>query len=129
MNNFYLEGTPKTPHIDFNANNGVLQMSGRSIPENAVEFYKPLMHWLNEYAACPLPESTLVVRMEYFNTSSSKCLIDIFRKLEQIHLNGATVYVKWYYENEDEDMKHSGEDFKEIVNLPIQMLELEEDNS
>jgi hypothetical protein len=128
MENFYLEGTPKTPHIDFDAGTGQLQISGRSIPENAVEFYRPLISWLNEYAACPLPESTLVVRMEYFNTSSSKCLIDMFRKLEKIHLNGANVYVKWYYETEDEDMRHSGEDFREIINLPIQMLVLEEEN-
>ena len=129
MNNFYQEGTSKTPRIEFNAQTGVLEISGRSIPENSIEFYRPLLQWLEEYASCPQPESVLIMRMEYFNTSSSKCLIDIFRKLEKIHQQGAHVYVKWYYEEEDEDMQHSGEDFREIIRLPIQMIELQEEST
>lgn len=129
MDNFYLEGTPKTPHIALDAQTGVLELSGRSIPENAIEFYRPLMHWLEEYSKCPRPESVMVMKMEYFNTSSSKCLIDIFRKLEKIHLQGTTVYVKWFYEEEDEDMQHSGEDFRDILRLPIQMITLHEEES
>ena len=127
MDNFYLEGTPKTPQIEFNAQTGVLEISGRSIPENSIEFYRPLLLWLDDYATCPKSESIMIMKMEYFNTSSSKCLIDIFRKLEKIHLQGANVYVKWYYEEEDEDMQHSGEDFREILRLPIQMITLQEE--
>ncbi|EMR02436.1 DUF1987 domain-containing protein [Cesiribacter andamanensis] len=129
MNSFTLEGTSKTPRVEFNSQTGVLELSGRSIPENSIEFYRPLLQWLEEYASCPQSETVLILRMEYFNTSSSKCLIDIFRKLEKIHLHGVNVYVKWYYEQEDEDMQHSGEDFREIIRLPIQMIELQEESS
>ena len=129
MDNFYLEGTPKTPQIEFNSQMGVLEISGRSIPENSIEFYRPALQWLDEYATCPKPESVMIMRMEYFNTSSSKCLIDLFRKLEKIHLQGANVYVKWYYDEEDEDMQHSGEDFREILRLPIQMICMQEEES
>lgn len=129
MDNFYLEGTPKTPQIDFNAQTGVLEISGRSIPENSIEFYRPLMLWLEEYSQCPKPESTMIMKMEYFNTSSSKCLIDIFRKLEKIHLQGVNIFVKWYFDEDDEDMQHSGEDFREILRLPIQMIALQEEES
>jgi hypothetical protein len=60
--------------------------------------------------------------LEYFNTSSSKCLIDIFRKLESLYLQEQDVVIFWYYEEEDEDMKESGEDFKDILKVPIEMV-------
>lgn len=77
------------------------------------------MQWLNDYEKSPQDETRLTVRLEYFNTSSSKCLIDIFRKLEQLHYQETTVKVVWYYEDEDEDMKESGEDFRDLVSMPV----------
>lgn len=119
MNNLFIPRTSKTPDIFFDADRGVLEIKGRSIPENSVAFYAPVMQWLGDYETTPQPETQLVIRLEYFNTSSSKCLIDIFRKLEQLHRQESTVKAIWYYEEEDEDMKESGEDFRDLVSMPV----------
>lgn len=127
METFLLTETPKTPEIKFNPNSGDFLITGRSIPENSIEFYKPLFDWLDEYAESPNEKTVMNVQMEYFNTSSSKCLVEVFRRLEIVHKKGLSVNINWYFEEDDEDMEESGEDFKEIIRIPINMIMLEED--
>lgn len=122
MQSLYLQKKTKTPEVVFDPEKGVFEISGRSIPENSVDFYKPLLEWLDSYAQQPNGTTHFTVKLEYFNTSSSKCLIDIFRKLENMHLHAHEVMIYWYYEEEDEDMKESGEDFKDILKVPIEMV-------
>lgn len=121
MENYTLIPSPKTPRLYFNAKTGDFEISGRSIPENSIEFYKPLLEWLDEYIKNPQEDTKLHVNLEYFNTSSSKCLVEILRKLEKIH-GDHKVKVFWHYEEEDEDMMESGEDFKKILKLPIELI-------
>ncbi|UTW60729.1 DUF1987 domain-containing protein [bacterium SCSIO 12741] len=127
MENFMLEGTSKTPRVDFNAQTGILELSGRSIPENAVDFYKPLYDWLDQYVSSPRSNTEVVIKLEYFNTSSSKCLLDVFKKAEELTRNSLDpVVVKWYYEIDDEDMLEAGEDYEIIINIPFQKIPVEE---
>ena len=127
MERFELKATPKTPEISFDPSSGKFMISGRSIPENSIEFYKPVNEWIDNYEKSPNQKTILEIKLEYFNTSSSKCLVEIFRKFEKIHLKGADIEVQWYYEEEDEDMLESGEDFKEIIKVPIKMIEVTEE--
>lgn len=120
-NSIKIEATPKTPMVHFDPNTGVLEIKGRSIPENSVEFYKPLMDALDKYASSPKPETKVNVQLEYFNTSSSKCILDFFKKLESINNKGTKVTVNWFYEEDDEDMQEAGEDYQTIINLPFEM--------
>lgn len=122
MNSLYLAKTSKTPEITFDPRNEVFEIVGRSIPENSIEFYRPVMEWLDAYQKESDNFLSLIVKLEYFNTSSSKCLIDIFRKLEKMHTNGHQVLVKWYFEEQDEDMKEAGEDFRDILKVPLEMI-------
>lgn len=95
-------------------------MSGRSVPENTAEFYQQVYHWLDRYAENPAPDTGVNVYFEYFNTSSSKCLLDIFRKLESIHASGKSrVSVLWNFEKDDEDMMETGEDYGSMIELPF----------
>ena len=123
MDNLKMVGTPKTPEIDFNVG-GELLLKGRSIPENSVEYYAPLMSWIENYGENPKADTTVHVKLEYFNTSSSKCILDVFKKLESI--NGTNVSIKWYYEEDDEDMLEAGEDYDAIIDLKFEMIEVEE---
>lgn len=122
MNSLYLAKTAKTPEITFDPRSEIFEIVGRSIPENSFEFYKPVMEWLDAYQKEANGYFHLVVKLEYFNTSSSKCLIDIFRKLEKLHNNSSQVLIKWYFAEEDEDMRESGEDFKDILKVPLEMV-------
>jgi hypothetical protein len=127
MDKFELKSTNKTPEINLNPENGFFVISGRSIPENSIEFYKPVNEWLENYASNPANSTVLEIRLEYFNTSSSKCLVELFRKIEAIHRNGKSVEIHWFYDEEDEDMLESGEDFKEIIKVPISMIEVKDE--
>ena len=117
------EGSAKTPVVEFSSN-GELLLKGRSIPENSIEFYKPLIEWLESYSESPNNTTVLSVQLEYFNTSSSKCILDVFKKLESI--SGSEITVKWHYEEDDEDMLEAGEDYEAIIDLPFEMIEVEE---
>ncbi len=123
MDDLKLEGSAKTPVVEFTSN-GELLLKGRSIPENSIEFYKPLIEWIDNYGQQVKDTTVLSVQLEYFNTSSSKCILDVFKKLET--LSGSEVCVKWYYEEDDEDMLEAGEDYEAIIDLPFEMIEVEE---
>lgn len=126
MEKLIIEGSAKTPSIHFDSETGVLMLKGRSIPENSIEFYKPLNEWLDLYAASPKPATVVDMKLEYFNTSSSKCILDFFKKLEKVNNNGNSVNVNWYFETDDEDMEEAGEDYEAIVGLPFKIIEVDE---
>jgi hypothetical protein len=121
-----IESTPKTPSIKFFEEDGIVEIKGRSIPENSIEFYKPLVDWLEEYARNPLRKTLVNIQLEYFNTSSSKCILDVFKKLEAIHKAKHDVVINWYYEEDDEDMLEAGEDYESIIRVPFKMIEIVE---
>lgn len=126
MESISIEGSPKTPTVKFDASEGIIEIKGRSIPENSIEFYKPLVDWLEEYKKDPLPLTRVNIQLEYFNTSSSKCILDVFKKLEAIHKAKHDVEVNWYYEEDDEDMLEAGEDYESIIRIPFKMIEIAE---
>jgi hypothetical protein len=123
MENIILQPTPKTPSVKLDAQSGTVEIKGRSIPENSLEFYKPLIEWVEMYSADSQSETNVHIQLEYFNTSSSKCLLDFFKRLEAINNK---VVINWYYEQDDEDMLEAGEDYEAIINVPFKMIEVEE---
>ncbi|MGB0887446.1 MAG: DUF1987 domain-containing protein, partial [Vicingaceae bacterium] len=96
MADLNLEGSPKTPTIEFNSGSGYLLIRGRSIPENSIEFYKPLIESLETYNNSPKPNTKVDIQLEYFNTSSSKCILDVFKKLEKINSGDSEVIINWH---------------------------------
>jgi hypothetical protein len=119
-----IEGTPKTPSITLNPESGIIEIKGRSIPENSIEFYKPIVDWLEDYANAPKEKTVVNIQLEYFNTSSSKCILDVFKKLENLKKGKNDIVVNWYYEEDDEDMLEAGEDYESIIKVPFKMIEI-----
>jgi len=126
MENIIIEGTPKTPTVNFNYEKGLIEIKGRSIPENSIEFYKSMVDWLEKYAEKPQKKTEVNIQLEYFNTSSSKCILDVFKKIETIYKADNEVIINWFYEEDDEDMLEAGEDYQSIIRVPFKMVELEE---
>lgn len=122
MDTINIEGTEDTPKIILDTNAGVYSISGRSLPEDVATFYKPVLDWLNEYASSPQPEMNFEIKLEYFNTASSKLLLDILMKLEEIAEGGAGINVQWNYDEQDEDMQEAGEEYSELVSIPFKMI-------
>src|SRR4051812_8360184 len=111
MEVLHLKGTEETPHIILDKKKGVFEISGRSLPEDAVGFYKPVIRWMNEYTSSPNPVTELIFKLEYFNTASSKLILDLLSTLEKT--NNASIH--WYFNEDDEDMEEAGEDFSQLV--------------
>ena len=124
MDKLQLDGTPKTPLILFDGETGNFEISGRSIPENSAKFYLPLIEWVDQYLTDPADLTSINVRLEYFNTSSLKSLVELFRRFEKLLRAGKKVEVIWYYEEDDEDMMESGEDFRLLINIPIRLIKI-----
>lgn len=125
MKNLVINGEAKTPTINFNFQNGELLISGRSIPENSVEFYEPVIAWLDEYKTSNGKALKIDIKLEYFNTSSSKCILDLFKKLEELKEVQKDIAIKWFYEEDDEDMEEAGQDFQAIINVPMELISVE----
>ena len=123
MENLVIEKSIKTPSVLFNSSTGDLLMEGISIPENTVDFYKPLIDWLNLYKFEAQKASTLILKLEYFNTSTSVVLLNIFKLFSQIE--SSELKVQWYYEEDDIEMQEVGEDYQNIVKVPFELISIE----
>lgn len=120
MNVIKIKGTEDTPTIILDADSEVYEISGRSLPEDVAQFFEPAIQWLEEYAASPKEKTEFVFKLTYFNTASSKVLLDILLKLEEMGEAGHDVKILWYYPEDDEDMQEAGEEFNEIVDVPFE---------
>ena len=123
MEVFFSEQTSKTPFIQFDPGTGKFEMKGKSIPENSKVFYAKMFEWLDSYTAQPLSNTTLDIQLDYFNTSSAKCIIDLFKKLESIEKNGkGKVSINWHYNEDDGDMQEAGQDYQSIVKVSFNLI-------
>jgi hypothetical protein len=117
MNALLIASTEHTPAVDFSPATGILEISGRSIPEDARGFYSPVMAWLKAYQEAPHSSTVLLMKLEYFNTASSKILLDVLNSLEHLVLEKKVV---WHYDRDDEGMLEAGQEFSQIVNIPFE---------
>ncbi|MCE2731901.1 MAG: DUF1987 domain-containing protein [Cyclobacteriaceae bacterium] len=111
-----LEGTEDTPKIILDKKNGIFEISGRSLPEDSAEFYRPVIEWIKQYGADPNPATEFVLKLEYFNTASSKLILDVLSSLEDIK----GMKILWYFHEDDEDMEEAGQEFSELVEIPFE---------
>ena len=119
-----VEGTAKTPAFTFDPAAGTLHLSGCSIPENADKFFTPLFDLVDGYAAAPAARTTVRVALTYFNSSSAKYLLDIFKRLEDAHVSGHTrVTLEWCHVHGDLDMAEAGQDYRSLLEFPVKVLE------
>lgn len=122
MERLIIEATEDTPAIDFDPGTNDLKISGRSLPEDVTTFYQPILDWLDELEGSSGNECSLHVDLEYFNTASSKLILDILMKLEDIHVEGNnSVKVIWTYDSRDVDMEEAAEEYSELVEVPFEI--------
>ncbi|MBQ3657635.1 MAG: DUF1987 domain-containing protein [Bacteroidales bacterium] len=117
-----VEGGEDRPDVILDKENNIFEISGRSIPEDVTEFYDPILLWLDEYAQEPLEETVFNFKLEYYNTASSRLLLDVLLKLEDIFKDGHKVFVNWYYPHNDGDIEDGGKDYFDLVKIPHAIL-------
>lgn len=112
-----------SPSVILDAQNGKYEIAGKSMPEDVASFYQPIMNWLNEYAENGTGEIVFDFKLVYFNTASSKLLLDIMIKLEEMHESGKSIKIRWHYSADDEDMQEAGEEYSDMIEVPVEMIE------
>ncbi|MCS6832499.1 MAG: DUF1987 domain-containing protein [Flammeovirgaceae bacterium] len=123
MTDLYIEAREFIPEIDFHADTGVLNISGDSYHEYTHEFFDPIFAWIDEYTKTPGRNITLNFKMNYFNTASSKCFFDIIEMLQKYQESGkGTAVINWYYQEDDEDMLETGQDYILDSGYPINLI-------
>jgi len=123
MKNLNIEKTAKTPKVAFDAESGILLIEGVSIPENTFEFYDSALNWLSEYSISPNAKTTLVLKLEYFNTATASFLLNFFKKIQE--LKNTEVALDWYYEDDDIEMEDVGNDYKSMLSIPVNLIPIE----
>lgn len=119
MDNIFTEATEDSPSILFDGELGLIEIKGKSLPEDAKLCYAPLHRLVKEYVGSPQNKTTINFRLEYLNSSSAKKILEIITLLEELPSKGFLVELKWFYNADDEDMQEEGEEFKRMTDLPI----------
>jgi hypothetical protein len=116
-----LEGTEDTPVIDFNTSTGIFRISGKALPENAHEFFKPIEDWVKEYVEDPLDSTVVEMQIDYFNSAATRYIFNLLMCFEEIVENGKEAKVVWFYKPNDDMIEAKGEEFESILEIPFEM--------
>lgn len=122
MEKIQIEATKVTPMVCFDPKQGVIEFKGISSPENSLGFYQHIFITLDEFLSWENKEIVANLSFIYFNTSSSKCLFDVLKKLSMVRTSGRELTINWFYEEDDEDMREVGEDYSNVLNLDFNFI-------
>jgi hypothetical protein len=115
-------GTEDSPDIYLDLDANIMEVSGRSLPEDVNTFYEPVLSWIEEYSKNPMESTVFNFKLTYFNTASSKVILDILTQFEEMIEEGHHVLVRWHFPDEDEDMQEAGEEYADMVDVPFEMV-------
>ncbi len=117
-----IEATEDTPLIDFDTSTGVFKVTGRALPEDAHDFFKPIEDWLQSYVESPLGETIVEMRIDYFNSAATRYIFNLLMCFEDIvDDEKGEVKIVWYYKEGDDMIESKGEEMSSILELPFEM--------
>lgn len=125
MEKLRIEQSDDSPLVILDKEKDQFEISGKSLPEDVVEFYLPVLNWLRNYKNEPNVGTEFNFKLIYFNTASSKLILDVMMILEEIHSSSGGVLIKWHSLSSDEDMKEAGEEYEEMVEIPFEHITYE----
>ncbi len=129
MENIYIEGSHTNffiPTVDFNSETGNCILEGESFLEDTIEFYDPLIQWLEEFTTEVKNPLTFEIKLTYFNTSTSRSILDLLNIIKDYEEDGGEVLINWYYDEDDIDMEEDIEDYMLDTGLEIEMIPFED---
>jgi hypothetical protein len=100
-----------------------MMIKGRSIPNEAEDFWTQVLEWFDDYATEPCQTTVVKIDLEYFNISSSKQLLHFLYKLNEMNEGSCSAKVEWYYREDDLDMYEVGQDYAFMVKVPFEFIQ------
>jgi hypothetical protein len=122
IENIFIEKSSKSPAMNFDADNGIIDISGRSVIVNSKYFYEPIINdWLEKYISNP-KDTVINIALDYYNTSSSMWIYQLLKKLSQISVHEKKLTINWFYS--DDDIKEAGEDFEILLETKFNIIKM-----
>jgi hypothetical protein len=121
MKPLFIEPTKDSPRVELDPEKGTFLFSEKSLFEDALGFYEPIIKWFELYREKPKSHSIFDFKFEYFNTISAKQIYQIFREILEISKN-SEVLVRWHYREIDEDMKAKGEEYAAMIPVNFELI-------
>jgi hypothetical protein len=115
--------TKNTPEIVLNPN-GKIRIKGRSIHENAADFFAPVEDWVSDYILSPANVTSVDISLDYFNSASTKIFISLLQKITYVTLKHKKFVINWFYEDGDEDILERGEYFASVLDVPVNFVRI-----
>lgn len=124
MHELNIPATDDTPAVRFDVIHGIFEIIGKSMPEDVAKFYNPIIRWMESTVNIKLTQLEVHFKFKYFNTSSSKMILELLKRMQMIKKSGKNVIVYWYYHKKDEDMLEEGRNFSDMIDIPFTFVEL-----
>lgn len=117
MTPLHIEQKDDTPEVILDSNSGTFRFTGKSLPEDVIEFYDPIFTWLQQYMGEPNEETVVDMKIDYFNSASHRAINEIIDQFNEIRQKGNKVTINWFYFKDDTDMLETGNEFQELTGL------------
>ena len=121
MKEVYISPTNKTPEIILNPE-GFIKIKGRAIDESRTVFSDQIMEWLDNYLLNPPKSTELSIDLEYLNSYNSIVLAAIIRKLHLLNQQSKNLVIKWFIDEDDDDLLERGKYISSTFNIPIEFI-------
>ncbi|MGD0341528.1 MAG: SiaC family regulatory phosphoprotein [Bacteroidales bacterium] len=121
INEVHLLPTDKTPDIILNPK-GIIKITGRAIDENIRKVPEQVMNWIDSYLLNPVKSTEVIIALEYLNSFNTLILSSILRKLSLVNQQSKQLVIKWYIENDDDDLLDRGQSISSAFNIPIEFI-------
>jgi len=120
--------TNKTPEIILKPA-GVIKISGRAIDESRSVFSDQIMGWIDAYLLNPAKLTELSIDLEYLNSYNSIVLASVIRKLALLSQQSKVLVIKWFIDEDDDDLLERGKYISSTFNIPIEFIVNDQDKN
>jgi hypothetical protein len=120
-----ISASKSTPEVILDPD-GTIKFTGRLIPENAEDFFHPIVEWIDEYFVSPAEVTSIEICLEYINSAGTRYLLEIIRNITHVHLgkNTRKFIINWCYTDEDEDILEKGKIFSSELDVPVNFIRI-----
>ena len=121
MDKLVINKTFSTPQVNFDAESGLLEIEGQLIPEDPENFFLQIVNWIDNFNPDKNSKTLVRFKLSYYNTSSTKRILNILKKFDDLFQKGSDIKIIWEYEEGDEDTMQDGEDYKSFLKVPCEI--------
>ncbi len=123
LSRIHISATKNTPDYQLDPE-GIIRIKGRGLIETRGETHRQIMSWIEEYLHNPAETTYLIISLEYLNSASASILVSIIREITKVALKMKKYVIKWYYEEDDDDILERGEYISAAYNIPIEFIQV-----